>query len=55
MSDGEGLELGVFCPAASNMMTLLHLREPPNTVKSWEKMNTLRPLMSPCPVTTPSP
>ena len=29
--------------------------EPPNTVKSWEKTNTSRPLIVPDPVTTPSP
>ena len=27
---------------------------PPNTVKSWLKMNTLRPFTVPQPVTTPS-
>ena len=29
--------------------------EPPNTVKSWLKTNTRRPLIVPLPVTTPSP
>ena len=29
--------------------------EPPNTVWSWENTPTGRPLMVPCPVTTPSP
>ena len=30
-------------------------RDPPNTVKSWEKTNTSRPFTVPDPVTTPSP
>ena len=29
-------------------------REPPNTVKSWEKMHTFRPSTVPHPVMTPS-
>src|SRR5207244_962756 len=40
------LQILAACPSA---------RDPPKTVKSWEKTYTLRPSMRPKPVTTPSP
>src|SRR5210317_1334835 len=42
------MSLQIFSACASD-------REPPNTVKSWLKTNTSRPLSMPVPVTTPSP
>ena len=42
------MTLQIFCACRS-------LSEPPNTVKSWPKTKTRRPLIVPDPVTTPSP
>src|ERR1044072_7529667 len=42
------ITLQIFCAWRSDS-------EPPNTVKSWAKTNTRRPLIVPDPVTTPSP
>ncbi len=44
----RSITLQIFCAYTSP-------KEPPNTVKSCENTQTLRPATSPYPVTTPSP